>query len=159
MQAEKNRQHKSTICCVRPGGKPPGGGKVLDWFCICLVFILYVQAWLFVHGTFLVSLIHWQTLFWEGRVIYKHFVFFVPAQVVPTNSFLPHNCFFEPPRTAKPLGSCFHRRPERQRWPAALRQLVVAALRVGDRDEWCRPWRAAARCLSGGIGWIQSAAV
>ena len=49
-----------------------------ELFCTCLVFILYVQAWLFVHGIFLVSFIHWQTLFWGGRVIYKHLVFCCP---------------------------------------------------------------------------------
>ena len=33
-----------------PRGQAPWGRKILDLCCICLVFISYVQAWLFVHG-------------------------------------------------------------------------------------------------------------
>ena len=36
--------------CVRPGNKSPRGGKAWIVCYICLNFILYVQAWLFVHG-------------------------------------------------------------------------------------------------------------
>ena len=71
-------QNKSKISFPR-GLAPWANPKKHDLCCTCIVFILYVQAWLFVHGIFLVSLIHWQTLFWGGRVIYKHFVFVAPT--------------------------------------------------------------------------------
>ena len=87
-------QNKSKISFPR-GLAPWANAKKQDLFCTCLVFILYVQAWLFVHGIFLVSLIHWQTLFWGGRVISNFCLFLFPPHrwsqlinVFPTYTYL-----------------------------------------------------------------------
>ena len=37
-----------------PRGQAPWRRKILDFCCICLGFIVYVQAWLFGHGFFLI---------------------------------------------------------------------------------------------------------
>ena len=58
---QNNDKTHTTVICVSfllEGLAQWANASVLYLLCVCLVFILYLQPWLFVHGMFLVFLIH-----------------------------------------------------------------------------------------------------